>query len=208
MTSSSSTISRFAIRGVTEGVMLMAIFSTVWAGIGIGGLQGWGGIWPVIVVVLIGATLFVGAITLSRTARSIPAQTVDENGERGKQVGRWFMIVFITEMVLIMITSFVCVALRRFDLLFPVTALIVGAHFFPLASLFRLAAYHLVGAALCLLGLLALFVIPTSSRIGDHPINAQWVVLGFGAAFVLWCVGAGLWILGKRLLALPVANKM
>jgi hypothetical protein len=81
-------------------------------------------------------------------------------------------------------------------------ALIVGVHFFPLAALFQVKTHYLVGALLCLLAIITLLVVPESIKLGGQQITAQWVVLGFGAALILWGVGLSLWLLGKRLLAL------
>jgi hypothetical protein len=57
MSQTSSTIPRAAVRGVASGVLFMAFFGTLWAGIGIGGLQGWGGPWLSIAVLLVGLGL-------------------------------------------------------------------------------------------------------------------------------------------------------
>ncbi|HEV7236370.1 MAG TPA: hypothetical protein VGN15_09330, partial [Ktedonobacteraceae bacterium] len=80
-------------------------------------------------------------------------------------------------------------------------AIIVGLHFLPLAALFEVKMYYLVGVLLCLLAIITLVVVPESATLGGQQISAQWVVLGFGAALILWGVGLGLWLLGKRLLA-------
>jgi hypothetical protein len=45
MVQTSSTIPGTAVRGDASGVLFMAFFGTLWAGIGIEGLQGWGGLW-------------------------------------------------------------------------------------------------------------------------------------------------------------------
>jgi hypothetical protein len=50
--------------------------------------------------------------------------------------------------------------------------------------------------------MITLLAVPESVKLGGQQITAQWVVLGFGAALILWGVGLGLWLLGKRLLAL------
>ncbi|GCE08202.1 DUF7010 family protein [Dictyobacter aurantiacus] len=199
-----TTVPASAVRGVSSGVIFMAFFSTLWADIGVGGLQGWGGIWPVVAIVLIGVGLFVGAISLLVASRGLPDQAAGMGGDQNrKRTNMWFIIVFATEIILIFLASYICNALlHRLDLFFPVMALIVGAHFFPLAPLFRIKMYHVVGAVLCLLGLLTLFVIPLHMQIDGLQINAQQFVLGFGAALVLWCVGIGLWLLGRRWLAL------
>lgn len=38
---SQTTIPRAAVRGTASGVIFMAFFGTLWAGIGIRGMQGW-----------------------------------------------------------------------------------------------------------------------------------------------------------------------
>jgi hypothetical protein len=206
MAQTSSTIPGVTVRGVASGVIFMAVFSTLWASIGTGGLQGWGGIWPSVVVVLIGAALLVGAISLILASRRLPNQVAGMNDQRGKRTVKWFILIFASEGILIAVASVVCNVIHCFDLFFPILALIVGAHFFPLAPLFELKTYYLVGALLCLLGILALFVIPAHVQISGHQINAQWVVLGFGAALLLWSVGVGLWLLARRLLALSAMS--
>ncbi|GCE28737.1 hypothetical protein KDA_42210 [Dictyobacter alpinus] len=203
MAQTTAAIPRSAIRGISSGMIFMAIFSTLWAAIGIGGLQGWGGIWPWVLVVLIALGLLAGAFSLIRSARSLPEQTTEANEQRGKRMNMWFMIIFAAEGILIFMASIICNAvLHRFDLFFPIMAIIVGLHFFPLAPLFHMKSYYLVGAILCVLGLLALFVLPAHAQLGTYQINLQWVVLGFGAALVLWGVGfIGLLLLGRRVLA-------
>jgi hypothetical protein len=110
------------------------------------------------------------------------------------------MIIFATEGVLIGVASGICNALNRVDLFFPIMACIVGVHFFSLEALFEVKPYYLVGALLCVLAGLTLLVVPVSATLGGHLISAQSVVLGFGAAFILWGTGLGLWLLRKRLL--------
>jgi hypothetical protein len=202
MTQTSSTIPGAAVRGVASGVFFMAFFGTLWAGIGIGGLQGWGGLWLPIVVVLVGISLLSGGISLLLASRRLPNQVSEADARRGRRMGIWFGIIFATEGVFIGVASGICSAINRFDLFFPIMALIVGVHFFPLAALFQVKTYYLVGVLLCLLAMITLLAVPESVKLGGQQITAQWVVLGFGAALILWGVGLGLWLLGKRLLAL------
>ncbi len=206
----STTIPRAAVRGVASGVLFMALFGTLWADIGIGGLQGWGGFWLLIVTVLVGIGLLLGGIFLLLASRRLSNQIAEADARRGRRIGIWFGITFATEGVLIGVASGICNALNRFDLFFPIMALIVGVHFFPLAFLFQVKTYYLVGAFLCVLALITLLVVPETVTLGGQQITAQWVVLGFGAAFILWGVGVWLWLLGRRLLALakPVEASM
>ncbi len=202
MTQTSSTIPGFAVRGVASGMLFMAFFGTLWASIGIGGLRGWGGLWPSIVALLVGIGLLLGGISLLLASRRLSNQVEEADARRGRRVGLWFGITFATEGVLIGVASAICNAINRFDLFFPIMALIVGVHFFPLAALFQVKIYYLVGALLCLLAIITLFAVPESVKLGGQQVTAQWVVLGFGAALVLWGVGLWLWLLGKRLLVL------
>ena len=57
-------IPRAAVRGTASGVIFMAFFGTLWAGIGIRGLQGWGYLWLLILSMLVGVVLLVGGIVL------------------------------------------------------------------------------------------------------------------------------------------------
>ena len=181
----------------------MAFFGTLWASIGIGGLQGWGGVWFLIGAVLVGIVLFLGGISLLLASRRLSDQVAEADARQGRRTGLWFGIIFATEGVLIGVASGICNALHRFDVFFPIMALIVGLHFFPLAALFQVKVYYLVGALLCLLALITLLLVPESVPFDGQHITAQWVVLGFGAALILWGVGVGLWLLGRRLLLLP-----
>ncbi len=201
MTQTSSTPG-FAVRGVASGVLFMAFFSTLWASIGVGGLQGWGGSWLSLIVILVGIGLLLGGISLLLASRRLSDQNTEADASRGRRTGLWFIITFVSEGVLIGVASGICNALHRFALFFPIMALIVGVHFFPLAALFQVKLYYLVGTLLCLLAIITLFVVPERVQLGGQQLTAQWVVLGFGAAFILWGVGLGLWLLGRRLLAL------
>ena len=76
------------MRGVASGVLFMAFFGTLWASIGIGGLQGWGGLWLAIVAVLVGIALLSGGISLLLASRRLPNQVaeaaypaMEENGD-------------------------------------------------------------------------------------------------------------------------------
>ncbi len=203
MTQTSSTIPGFAVRGVASGVLFMAFFGTLWATIGIGGLQGWGGPWLLILTLLIGLGLLLGGVSLLIASRRLPNTVAQDDAQEGRRIGIWFGIVFASEGILIAVASVICNAINRFDLFFPIMAIIVGLHFLPLASLFEVKPYYLVGTLLCLLAIITLLFVPRKVLLNGQQITAQWVVLGFGAALILWAVGLGLWLLGRRLLALP-----
>lgn len=204
MVKTSATISGAAVRGVASGVLFMAIFGTLWADIGVGGLHGWGGPWLLVVSVIIGISLLIGGVSLLLASRRLSNQAAGADIQRWKRTEIWFGITFASEVLLIIVASVICNAINRFDLFFPIMALIVGVHFFPLAALFQVKSYYLVGLLFCLLAVITLFAVPESVNFDGQQITAQWVVLGFGAAIILWGVGWGLWLQGKGLFAQSV----
>jgi len=174
----------------------MACFGTLWASIGAAGLQGWGSPWFLLLSLLVGIGLLIGGIRLFIASRRLPNYVSKDDARQGKRTGVWFGIIFATEAIFIFVASVICNALHRFDLFYPIMALIVGLHFFPLAYLFQARFYFLVGALLCLLA------VPESNTFGSQLIMLRWVVLGFSAALILWAVGVWLWLRDRRLLAL------
>lgn len=202
MTQSPSTISGALVRAIATGVLFMACFGTLWASIGAAGLQGWGSPWFLLLSLLVGIGLLIGGIRLFIASRRLPNYVSKDDARQGKRTGVGFGIIFATEIVFIFVASVICNALHRFDLFYPIMALIVGLHFFPLAYLFQAKFYFLVGALLCLLAIISLLAVPESDTFGSQLIMLRWVVLGFSAALILWAVGVWLWLRNRRLLAL------
>lgn len=66
-----------AVRSIASGMLFMAFFGTLWASIGIGGLQGWGLLWPSIVAVLVGITLLIGGSSLLLASRRLSNQVAE-----------------------------------------------------------------------------------------------------------------------------------
>ncbi|OIK12651.1 hypothetical protein [Bacillus sp. MUM 13] len=190
-----------AVRGTAAGVLFMAFFGTLWAGIGIRGLQGWGFLWFMIVSLLIGVFLLIGGIKLIKKSKMLSNVIMEGNSARhSKKMGIMFGIIFGLEGVFIATASAICSAANHLDLFVPVMALIVGAHFFPLARLFRVRIHYIAGTLLCLLAIVTLLILPVRITIEHHQIEVWWVTLGFGSALILWGTGAALWLTGLRLL--------
>ena len=193
---SESVISRAEIRGTASGVMFMAFFGTVWADVGIGGLQGLGSIWLLILAIFIGAALFFSGIALIRSSRNLNST----NARGSKNVDKWFNIVFATEFVLIIIAAIICNTVGHFDWFFPIMAIIVGVHFFPLAYLFQVRAYYVTGTLLCLLAIVTLLFVPLKISLGQHQINTWWTLVGLGSMLILWITSLVILSVGRRLL--------
>lgn len=198
----SNTIHRSAIRGTASGVFFMAFFGTLWAYTGLMGLQELAAPLWLAAAVAIGIVLFIGGVSLIRASRKIkdPSKIADARPE--KRIAIRFNIIFAAEGAAIAIAVAVCNAAGRTALIPIVTALIVGIHFFPLASLFRVKFYHLTGALLCLLALATLLFLPAEAKLGAAHINAYMSVVGLGNAVILWGTGTAIWFMGKRLLTI------
>ncbi|MBJ9990883.1 hypothetical protein [Paenibacillus sp. S28] len=198
----SGTIHSSAIRGTASGVFFMALFGTLWAYTGIMGLQELAAPLWLAAAVAIGVVLFIGGASLIRGSRKIKDQSAVADARPGKRIAIRFNIVFAAEGAAIAIAVAVCYAAGRTALIPSVTALIVGIHFFPLASLFRVKFYHLTGALLCLLALATLLFLPVEASFGEAHINAYMSVVGLGSALILWGTGTVIWFMGKRLLTI------
>ncbi|MEZ4863704.1 MAG: hypothetical protein R3C14_20450 [Caldilineaceae bacterium] len=192
---------RVALRSIGSGVIFLALFGVLWAEVGIGGLQGLGAPWFSVVALALGLLLLVGGIALLLASRRLPAPTTPAAIQERRRRRQWFPIIFAAEFILIAIAGLVCRALNRLDLFLPLIMLIVGLHFFPLAALFHVKNYYVVGALLCLVAILTLLVVPEMFRLSEHQIVLWQVVLGFCGAIILWGVGFLNWRRGQAILA-------
>lgn len=199
---SQSTIPRSAIRGTASGVIFMAFFGTLWSGIGIRGVQGWGSFGFIILSLCIGILLFISAIRLIRNSNELSNELIKKDGARWKRTNRWFGIIFSLEGLLIAFAAIICVSTNHLHLFVPIMALIVGAHFFPLAYLFQVRLYYITGTLLCLLATIVMLNFPMKIIIGDHQIMAWWVSVGFGSALILWGTGLIICFKGFRMLSM------
>jgi hypothetical protein len=100
-----------------------------------------------------------------------------ERARRGRKVGLWFGVVFGVEAILIAFTAMFLARAGR-PLLIPVAVVvIVGAHFLPLARIFRIPTYGFAGALLMAAALGSLLIADEQTRVFD---------LGIATAVALW----------------------
>jgi hypothetical protein len=116
---------------------------------------------------------------------------------QGRKIGLWFGVVFGAEGGLIAVTAAYLTEIGR-PLLIPVAVVvIVGAHFLPLARIFRMPVYGFAGAILMAAALGSLIIPDERTRAFD---------LGIAAAVVLW-VSAGVVLATHTGLSSPVQTK-
>lgn len=162
-------IPRAGVAGVAGGLILMAVFTTMWGTWAFPGLPLVAGILVAVVFVAIAIVFLVNGIALFRALRRFPRVGTAERMAQTRRFGLRFGIVFGIEGVLIGASGAILGATDNYLLINPVIALIVGAHFIPLARVFErtidyyiaawVIAAALVGIGLLLVGAVDPFVV-------------------------------------------------
>lgn len=197
----SNSIPRAAVVGTASGVYFMAIFGTLWAYTGIMGLQGWGLPLLLVIAIVMGASLFIGGLSLIMVSRKLTNQAPARDARLGKRIRLWFNLIFAAEGVAIAIAIAICNATGHSELIPLIIAIIVGVHFFPLAPLFQINLYYWTGALLSLLAIGTWLFVPAEFTLGEHQINAYMSITGIGSALILWATGLSVWRIGRKLVS-------
>ncbi len=174
-----------AVKGIATGLVMMAAFTLIWAGIAFGGLHE-SNYWLALLVFPILSVVFVvNAVKLFRMAKYFPGLTSEADIAERKKTGKWFGIIFGAEGLGIFIGINVVVNLGRPDLAIPVMALVVGLHFFPLAKVFkRTVDYYLATWSTIIATLAIVFVL---NKTMTQP--AAMAFVGIGIAVATSCYG-------------------
>ena len=127
----------------------------------------------VLVGVVIAAMAYVViGVGMIRTIRRIPA-AITARTPKERVILRRFVYIVIGE---------------HLELLVPLDVLIVGIHFLPLASLFKVPRYYTMGGLFSLVSVLTLVFVPVSTQIGAA---AAWFVIPtLGCTAAAWMTAA------------------
>jgi len=191
-----------AVKGTATGLIMMAFFTTLWAGIAYGGLAATP-YWPVLLVFVACSAVFIfNAVQLYRMANFFPPATSPEDIAREKNTGKWFGIIFGAEGLGIFIAINVVVNLGHPELEIPVIALVVGLHFFPLAKVFKRNIDYYFASYSTVIAILAIYL-ALNKTLNEPQIFA---FTGIGIAFAT--VGYGIYMIlsGRSLRAKYVTN--
>lgn len=126
-----------AVKGIASGLLMMASFTLIWAGIAYGGLHGTAYAWGLIVFPLLAIIFIVNGVFLFRIAKHFPKVESEEDKAEGKKMGMWFGIIFAAEGLGIFIAINIVTNMGHPELAIPVIALVVGLHFYPMAKVFK-----------------------------------------------------------------------
>lgn len=173
-------ISRAELRGRATGASVMAFFGLGWLACGVTEMPVTAGRVVFAVGVAVSVTFAVLASRMSRRAADAP-RSGEPTADRKRKVGVRFGLVVVAEWVAIFVIVRVLVSTDHTEAIPALVAAAVGLHFFPLARLFGVRAYHLTGAALCASALAAAVLAPLTST------PALWTAVpGFGSAAALY----------------------
>jgi hypothetical protein len=195
-------IPEVAVKGIASGLIMMACFTLMWAGIAFGGLNGnicWLGllIFPVFSFVFI-----INAVKLFRIAKHFPKLTSEADIAREKKTGKWFGIIFGAEGLGIFIGINIVIYLGHPDLVIPVLALVVGLHFYPMAKIFRRTIDYYIATWSTAIAVLAIVFVLNKTMAQ----SAAMVFVGIGIGIATSSYGFYMVIRGRRASSqMPVA---
>jgi hypothetical protein len=195
VSSDSDGIPRAAVLGTACGLILMAFFTTLWGSWSLVGLSG-----PFAVVVIVafsslGVVFVVEGIRLLRVLRRFP--TIDTASRRAQtgRIGLQFGIIFGIEGVLIGAASSLLVTAGLSDYLNPVTALIVGLHFIPLARVFERTIDHYIAGWVVIVALVGICLLALT----ETPVDTVWAIVSLATACGTSAYGIYMRQLSRRL---------
>ncbi|PSL41601.1 hypothetical protein B0H99_102285 [Planomicrobium soli] len=194
------TVYKSDVKGIANGITFLGFFGTVWASVGIIGLRELGSYWLLGIAVFIGISLFVMGMRVFASAKRAPARKSPESRKREKALQLGFNLTFLAEILLIWLAAFLLSRSGHMEWFFPVMCFIVGAHFFPLAYLFREKTHFITGTLLCLLAVCTVLFLPETATLGSYQITVWAAAVGFGAALILWATAYFIWLSGLPLI--------
>jgi hypothetical protein len=186
--------------GLAVGMIWLIVVSTFFAFWDVLSLGAW---LPLAGVSLVGLVLLIACIVYLRAAQHLPRDTSPESVALRKKLGRRFGLVVLIEVVAIVIANSVCALTNQVDFIVPVDLLIVGIHFFPLAALFNVRSYYVMGMLWILIVIITMLTTSSTTIVGWG--MSIWIVLpSIGCAVVTWLTV--IYLLVENMHALRVAR--
>jgi hypothetical protein len=136
-----------------------------------------------------------------RKALNLPKET----NTTDRSMGRWFIWVVVLEVVGVGIVNTINFLYGNPSLFVPLDLIIVGIHFIPLAKLFGVPRYTILGILFCVFSVLALLLFPSDAYIGSA--MARFFVSSLGCAAACWGVSISSQLELRRLLMAPPKDR-
>lgn len=183
----SFTLSRAALRGRSMGVFACAAFGALWASSALSpGAPTLGTIGYALIALITASLLWLAVGMLRRSRQMSTANDPAQPAQR--RTNLCFLAIFAAEIVLIEIAAVLLGRHHAIDYLMPTIAIVVGLHFYPLASLFRVPRYHVTATVMMVAGLVG--VLALAAHAPSVTVNASVDAL---CALTLWITGVFSW---------------
>jgi hypothetical protein len=177
---------RAALLGLAGGIFFLTFFGAFWGFMSTANMNSAFQAAAFLLVGLVTLGFFGIGVMLLRYANTLPKSVSPVDAAIGKRIAVWFGIIFGIEILLIALANILLSTFQLDLFITPVTALIVGIHFFPLARLFRVPVYYLTGVLLSALALVALVALLLNLPIASPSLYNWSLFVGFGTTLVLW----------------------
>jgi hypothetical protein len=184
-----------AIKSIATGLLMMAAFTILWAGIAFGSLNASDYAYALLIFPIFSGAFIVNAISLFRIAKHFPELTSEEDKAEGKKMGMWFGIIFGAEGLLIFIAINIVINIGHANLSIPVIALVVGLHFYPMAKLFKRTIDYYMATWTTLIAIGAILLILNNS-FSEANVDA---FVGIGTAISTTCYGLYMIYTGRQM---------
>jgi len=196
MTEPDHTVPREAITGIAIGLMMMAVFTCIWATIANAGLQGSDHHIALYGFGALVGVFFASGIVVFKQAKNFEKATSAADIEMRKKSGMWFGIIFGAEGFLIFIAVNLVINLGHPELTIPAIALVVGLHFYPMAKIFKRKVDYYLATWTTLVAIAG--IILSLNKIFNEAQSIAFV--GVGTAVATSCYGIYMLNYGTKLI--------
>ena len=132
--------------------------------------------------------MYLFGIAMIRGVRQLPVLPATEPSRARRIILRFGAIVAI-EGVAIAMVSLACIFTHHARFIVPLTLVIVGLHFLPLARLFDVPRYSVTGILFCIIPIVTMVAVPASAHVGQL---RDWIAIpSVGCALVSLATGWG-----------------
>jgi len=184
-----------AVKGIATGLVMMAVFTLIWAGIAYRGLAASNYWFALLVFPLFSVLFIVNAARLYKVARYYPKLTSEADLAEGKRIGKWFGIIFGAEGLGIFIGVNIVINLGHPELAVPVLALVVGLHFYPLAKVFKRTFDYYLATWSTIVAVLAI-ILTLNKTLSE---TGTFAFTGIGIAVATTCYGIYMIVSGRKI---------
>jgi len=115
--------------------------------------------------------LFAWSLKTLRLAKQLPEEKVVDEVKRRK-IRKGFLVVLIIEIAAFNIAPFALLYFNHIENIVPVEILICALHFLPLARIFMMPIYYLLGGTVSVITVLTLLLVPATQQIGNLAVIA------------------------------------